>query len=63
MIRVLALVSLMAGSLSQSACMVVGPARQPVAAAPPRCHPSQYWDGQQCRHKGQGWGARKHDGR
>jgi hypothetical protein len=26
------------------------------------CHPSQYWDGQQCRHKGKGHGARKHDG-
>jgi hypothetical protein len=29
----------------------------------PRCHPSQYWDGNQCRHKGKGHGARKHDGR
>jgi hypothetical protein len=29
----------------------------------PQCHPSQYWDGHQCRHKGQGSGARKHDGR
>lgn len=28
----------------------------------PACHPSQYWDGYQCRHKGNGWGARKHDG-
>jgi hypothetical protein len=25
------------------------------------CHPSQYWDGDQCRHKGKGHGARKHD--
>jgi hypothetical protein len=25
------------------------------------CHPSQYWDGDECRHKGQGKGARKHD--
>jgi hypothetical protein len=25
------------------------------------CHPSQYWDGHKCRHKGKGWGARKHD--
>jgi hypothetical protein len=25
------------------------------------CHPSQYWDGTQCRHKGKGHGARKHD--
>jgi hypothetical protein len=29
----------------------------------PRCHPSQYWDGNSCRHKGRGHGARKHDGR
>jgi hypothetical protein len=27
----------------------------------PDCHPSQYWDGEQCRHKGKGKGARKHD--
>jgi hypothetical protein len=27
------------------------------------CHPSQYWDGSTCRHKGKGRGARKHDGR
>ena len=26
------------------------------------CHPSQYWDGHKCRHKGKGKGARKHDG-
>jgi hypothetical protein len=31
-------------------------------ATTPACHPSQYWDGTQCRHKGQGSGARKHDG-
>jgi hypothetical protein len=28
-----------------------------------RCHKSQYWDGNTCRHKGRGHGARKHDGR
>jgi hypothetical protein len=27
------------------------------------CRPNQYWDGSQCRHKGKGHGARKHDGR
>ncbi len=27
----------------------------------PQCHPSEYWDGDQCRHKGKGKGARKHD--
>ncbi len=26
------------------------------------CHPSQYWDGNKCKHKGKGKGARKHDG-
>ncbi len=25
------------------------------------CHPSEYWDGSKCRHKGKGHGARKHD--
>jgi hypothetical protein len=25
------------------------------------CHPSQYWDGEKCKHKGKGKGARKHD--
>lgn len=25
------------------------------------CRPSHYWDGQRCRHKGKGRGARKHD--
>jgi hypothetical protein len=28
-----------------------------------RCARSQYWDGHQCRHKGRGHGARKHDRR
>lgn len=28
---------------------------------PRECHPSQYWDGDECRHKGKGKGARKHD--
>ncbi|AEI64878.1 hypothetical protein [Corallococcus macrosporus] len=28
-----------------------------------RCHPSHYWDGTECKHKGKGKGARKHDGR
>lgn len=27
----------------------------------PECHPSQYWDGEKCKHKGKGKGARKHD--
>lgn len=26
------------------------------------CAPNQYWDGDTCRHKGKGKGARKHDG-
>jgi hypothetical protein len=25
------------------------------------CNPNQYWDGEKCRHKGKGHGARKHD--
>ncbi|MGB8933182.1 MAG: hypothetical protein WCC48_18205 [Anaeromyxobacteraceae bacterium] len=26
-----------------------------------QCRPNQYWDGDECRHKGKGHGARKHD--
>ena len=35
------------------------PPQSPPAA--PQCRPSQYWDGEKCRHKGKGHGARKHD--
>jgi hypothetical protein len=31
------------------------------ARARSACHPSEYWDGDECRHKGKGHGARKHD--
>jgi hypothetical protein len=34
---------------------------QAVVVRQPSCHPSQYWDGHKCRHKGKGHGARKHD--
>jgi hypothetical protein len=27
----------------------------------PSCDSNQYWDGEKCRHKGKGKGARKHD--
>lgn len=37
--------------------------RQSRSARSHDCHPSQYWDGHTCRHKGKGHGARKHDGR
>jgi hypothetical protein len=43
---------------------IVTPARRQetvVGTRTPECRPSQYWDGTQCRHKGQGYGARKHD--
>ena len=26
-----------------------------------RCRPNEYWDGDRCKHKGKGHGARKHD--
>jgi hypothetical protein len=26
-----------------------------------RCHPSEYWDGRECRHKGHAYGHDKHD--
>jgi hypothetical protein len=43
-------------------CTVVEKRVNALATPAPTCHPSQYWDGHQCRHKGQGYGARKHDG-
>ena len=46
---------------SVGGCVVVDRGRR--AMVRPACHPSQYWDGTQCRHKGKGHGARKHDGR
>ncbi|MFN7133426.1 MAG: hypothetical protein ACK4N5_15205 [Myxococcales bacterium] len=39
-----------------------GSSRKELAASTPQCHPSQYWDGDRCVHKGKGHGARKHDG-
>ncbi len=37
------------------------PSSQKSGLSRPDCHPSQYWDGEKCRHKGKGKGARKHD--
>lgn len=55
--------------LSFSSCLLVplpgrGVSRSAVSggSSRPQCHPSQYWDGAVCRHKGKGQGARKHDG-
>jgi hypothetical protein len=55
---------LLLGAASLGTGCVVLEKRPGVLAAPasPSCHPSQYWDGAQCRHKGKGHGARKHDG-
>jgi hypothetical protein len=49
-------------SILQVGCVVVPGRRSAAVGATPQCHPSQYWDGTQCRHKGRGHGARKHDG-
>ena len=40
---------------------VYGSSEQSLSGREGRCEPSHYWDGQCCRHKGQGRGARKHD--
>jgi uncharacterized protein YceK len=50
-----------AALLCLGGCLVVRD-RTVVKPAKKECHPSQYWDGTECRHKGQGKGARKHDG-
>jgi hypothetical protein len=49
-------------SVLAGGCVVVEKRRRPTAYMTPSCHPSQYWDGHKCRHKGKGHGARKHDG-
>ena len=50
--------------MSVSGCIIAPRrGRHTAASKSPNCHPSQYWDGHQCRHKGKGHGARKHDGR
>ncbi|HEY0710413.1 MAG TPA: hypothetical protein VGG33_26645 [Polyangia bacterium] len=58
----LLIVSFLAGVPLFGGCVVVEK-RRPTAYMRSSCHPSQYWDGQTCRHKGKGHGARKHDGR
>ena len=70
MTRVL-LCSIAASSLLLSGCIVVKDNRRDDGVRSKRsalsskdkreCHPSQYWDGERCRHKGKGKGARKHD--
>jgi hypothetical protein len=51
-------------SMLSSGCFVAtGPGHRHSGVRSARCHPSQYWDGRTCRHKGRGHGARKHDGR
>lgn len=58
------------GSFSLGGCVLVkeerrgtGTSRSGLSSSSrPECHPSQYWDGEKCKHKGKGKGARKHDG-
>jgi hypothetical protein len=59
----LPVVALFSLSFSLQGCIVVRDRTTVVrpAKAKKDCHPSQYWDGDQCRHKGKGKGARKHD--
>ncbi len=56
--------SLLFAGCSNNRWVPVGSSRQAVKSSSSKrkeCKPSQYWDGEQCRHKGQGKGARKHD--
>jgi len=59
---VVGVVLLVTGALGVGCVVVEKRTRAVVATPTPSCHPSQYWDGAQCRHKGKGHGARKHDG-
>jgi hypothetical protein len=49
--------------MSATGCILTPARGRRTAVREPSCHPSQYWDGHKCRHKGKGHGARKHDGR
>lgn len=64
MTKTRALIVIVAASMFLPGCVFVkgmGTGRAGVSSGKD-CHPSQYWDGTQCRHKGKGDGARKHDG-
>jgi hypothetical protein len=54
--------SLLAGCSTHRNVALIGTKRSAVKSSRPSCKPSQYWDGETCRHKGKGKGARKHDG-
>lgn len=56
------LTALLLASSLLSGCVMVGKPGKTSRASSSQCHPSQYWDGSQCRHKGKGKGSRKHDG-
>ena len=53
------------GLLSLRGCIVRTPVVVPVKTKKSnlssKCDNNQYWDGEKCRHKGKGKGARKHD--
>jgi hypothetical protein len=63
--KLLLVIGLAGLSMSVSGCILhTRPhSHRSASRGSPGCHPSQYWDGHQCRHKGKGHGARKHDGR
>ena len=53
-------------ALSLGGCIVrnpdiIVPAKTKKSNVSSSCDNNQYWDGEKCRHKGQGKGARKHD--
>jgi hypothetical protein len=61
LLPVIALLSL-GGCTLRSTTVLNPPKTKKSGLSAADCHPSQYWDGEQCRHKGKGKGARKHDG-
>jgi hypothetical protein len=63
MTRTLATITSLLFCLALSGCIVhEHGGRSRYAKRGKRCHSSQHWDGNQCRHNGRGHGARKHDG-
>jgi hypothetical protein len=41
--------------------LIVVPVKTKKSNLSANCDNNQYWDGEKCRHKGKGKGARKHD--
>ncbi|HEY8210145.1 MAG TPA: hypothetical protein VIG99_21815 [Myxococcaceae bacterium] len=56
-----ALLVAVGASMLLPGCVLIPVGHRGQAVVVERCRPNEYWDGHECRHKGKGHGARKHD--